>query len=187
LNYAEEIKERVTAKELFQFYGFEINRGGFCKSPFASNDKTPSLKVYDGTRGWHDFSSGKGGDIIDFVREYFNLSFMDAQKKINDDMRLGLPLGEKLNPAQQIEADRKAAERRQKMEAEKKAHADLLMAYRAALDRWITLDIAKRKNEPHGPGEPISEAYEYAVKNIDWAGYELDVAKDKLWEYEKNR
>lgn len=111
INYADEIKRAVPARELFEHYGFEINRAGFCHSPFAANDKTPSLKVYDGDRGWHDFSSGKGGDIIDFVREYFNLSFPDAQKKLNDDFRLGLPIGERLTADKQREAERAAQER----------------------------------------------------------------------------
>lgn len=185
MNYADEIKSRVTARELFQFYGFEINRGGFCKSPFASNDKTPSLKVYDGGRGWHDFSSGKGGDIIDFVREYFNLSFADAQKKINDELRLGLRIGEPLTPAQQIEADRKAAERRRAQHEREMAFQRVLTAYHAALDRWIGLDIMKRENAPKGPSEPFRDEYAYAVKHIDAAGYELDRATDKLRGFEK--
>ena len=186
MNYASEIKTAVPASELFRFYGFPPNRAGFVCCPLHG-EKTPSLKVYPGNKGWKCFGCGKGSSVIDFVMLYFDLSFLDAQKKINDDFRLGLPIGEKLTPAQQIEADRKAAERRQKILAEKKAHADLLTAYRAAIDRWIDLDIAKRKNEPHGPGEPISDDYAEAVKNIDRAGYELDVAKAKLWEYEKNR
>lgn len=130
VNYADEIKRAVPARELFEHYGFEINRAGFCHSPFAANDKTPSLKVYGGDRGWHDFSSGKGGDIIAFVREYFNLTFMEACKKINDDMRLGLPIGEKLTLAQMREADRKAAQRkRERIERE--------MAQKRVLTAWM--------------------------------------------------
>ena len=186
INYADEIKRAVPATELFRFYGFEINSGGFCKSPFAANDKTPSLKVYDGTRGWHDFSSGKGGDIIDFVREYFNLSFSDAQKKINEDMRLGFQIGEKLTREQQIEADRKAAERRRAQHEREMAFQRVLTAYHAALDRWIGLDIVKRENAPQSPSEPFSEEYAYAVKHIDAAAYGLDRATDALWQF-KNR
>lgn len=184
-NYAYDIKHAVLATELFPFYGFELNRAGFCKSPFAT-EKTPSLKVYSGTRGWHDFSSGKGGDVIDFVREYFGLGFVDAQKKINDDFRLGLPIGEELTPAKQMEADKKIAERRRIQEERRKAQESLLNARRAALDRWITLDIMRRKNEPRSPEERLNEEYVYALKNIDKASYDLDVATVKLHEFLKN-
>ena len=184
MNYANEIKSRVTARELFQFYGFEINRGGFCRSPFSPNDKTPSLKVYEGDRGWHCFSSGNGGDVINFVQEYFNLSFMDAQKKINNDMRLGLPLGEKLTLAQQREADRKAAQRKREQIEREMASKRVLTAYHAALDRWVSLDIMKRENAPKSPSEPFNEEYAYACKHIDAAGYDLDEATDALREFE---
>jgi DNA primase len=184
VNYADEIKRAVPARELFEHYGFEINRAGFCHSPFAANDKTPSLKVYDGDRGWHDFSSGKGGDIIAFVQEYFNLSFMDACKKINADFDLHLPLGEKLTLAQQREADRKAAQRKREQIEREMAQKRVLTAYHAAYDRWVSLDIMKRENAPQSPSEPFNERYAYAVKRIDEAGYELDKATDALRRFE---
>lgn len=185
INYADEIKRAVPARELFEFYGFEINRAGFCHSPFAANDKTPSLKVYDGGRGWHDFSSGKGGDIIAFVREYFGLTFMEACKKINDDMRLDLPIGENLTLRQQREADRKAAQRKREQIEREMAVKRVLTAYHAALDRWVSLDIMKRENAPKSPSEPFGEEYAYAVKHIDAAAYELDRATEKLREFER--
>ena len=184
VNYADEIKRAVPARELFEHYGFEINRAGFCHSPFAANDKTPSLKVYDGDRGWHDFSSGKGGDIIAFVQEYFNLSFMDACKKLNADFNLHLPLGEKLTLAQMREADRKAAQRKREQIEHEMAAKRVLTAYHAALDRWVSLDIMKRENAPKSQSEPFNEEYDYACKHIDTAGYELDRATDALRAFE---
>lgn len=184
VNYADEIKRAVPARELFEHYGFEINRAGFCRSPFAANDKTPSLKVYDGDRGWHDFSSGKGGDIIAFVQEYFGLNFMEACKKINGDMRLGLPIGEKLTLAQMREADRKVAQRKREQIEREMAYKRVLTAYHAALDRWVSLDIMKRENAPKSTSEPFSEEYAYACKHIDAAAYELDRATDALRAFE---
>lgn len=189
MNYAEEIKERVTAKELFQFYGFEINRAGFCRSPFAANDKTPSLKIYDGDRGWHDFSSGIGGDVIDFVQKYFGLSFVDAQTKIDQDFRLGLGIGEPLTRERQIELDRKAAERRQKIAEKKQAHNDLMTVYYDALEHWIYLDKMIRENEPKNEKELLAydekmEKWIYAAKNLPYASYLMEEAEYKLHEFE---
>ena len=185
MNYADEIKRRVTARELFQFYGFEINRGGFCKSPFSSNDKTPSLKVYDGGRGWHDFSSGNGGSVIDFVMLYFGLSFKDALAKINDDFSLGLPIGEKLDRRKQLEMNRQAFMRKREMNAKKAEQERLENAYWEAFEEWKRLDDNKRNYAPKTPTEPLHPLFVEALKNIAGAEYKLSCAEIARYEYEK--
>lgn len=53
-------------------------------------DKHPSLSVK--TDIWRCWSCGKGGNVINFVQEYFGLGFVDACRKLNDDFNLGLNL-----------------------------------------------------------------------------------------------
>ena len=178
ISYTDQIKAAVTAREVFEHYGFEINRAGFCRSPFAANDKTPSLKVYDGDRGWHDFSSGKGGDVISFVQEYFNLSFQDAVKKLNDDLRLGFPIGERLTADKQREAERAAQERQRKALQEKQERRRLEAEYNAALDWWVYLDKVKRDNEA------FSAEWCYAVKKLETANHRLTCAEIALYKFE---
>lgn len=185
MNYADEIKRRVTARELFQFYGFEINRGGFCKSPFSSNDKTPSLKVYDGGRGWHDFSSGNGGSVIDFVMQYFGLNFQDALVKINEDFSLGLPIGEKLDRRKQLEINKASFERKRKIESEKKRREQIENDYWTAFDEWKRLDDNRRDYAPKSPTEPLHPLFVEALKNIAGAEYNLSCAEIARYEYEK--
>lgn len=91
---AQQIKSILTMKQVAEFYGFEVNRQNLTVCPFHSDSK-PSLHIYDGTRGWHCFSCGTGGDIIDFVSKLFNLKFKDTVRKINDDFNLGLDLDAK--------------------------------------------------------------------------------------------
>lgn len=184
VNYADEIKRRVTARELFQFYGFEINRGGFCKSPFSSNDKTPSLKVYDGGRGWHDFSSGNGGSVIDFVMQYFGLNFQDAIAKINTDFSLGLPIGEKLDRRKQLEMNRQAFMRKRAVDAERAEQERLDNAYWAAFDEWKRLDDNRRNYAPKTLSEPLQPLFVEALKNISGAEYRLECAEIARCEYE---
>lgn len=185
VNYADEIKRRVTARELFQFYGFEINRGGFCKSPFSSNDKTPSLKVYDGVRGWHDFSSGNGGSVIDFVMRYFGLDFQSAISKLNDDFNLGLPIGKKIDRRTQLEMNKSAFERKRKIEAEKKRREHIENACWTAFDEWKRLDDNRRNYAPKTPLEPFHPLFVEALKNIAGAEYNLSCAEIARYEYEK--
>lgn len=185
MNYAEQIKQRIQTIELFEFYGFRPNRAGFCRSPFATNDKTPSLKIYDGDRGWHDFSSGKGGDLIDFVAAYFNLSFQDAVKKINTDFGLGFKIGKPLSDRDFWRAKKEIAERKRKQKEKEKTHARLQAEYYKALDRWIALDNMARENVPKSPSE-ISDKYVYAVSHIDEARFFVDIAADALLLFEKS-
>jgi DNA primase len=41
-------------------------------------DRSPSLYIYKGGRQWYCFGCGKGGDVIDFVRELHNVDFRRA-------------------------------------------------------------------------------------------------------------
>lgn len=183
MNYADEIKQRLPAREVFEFYGFPVNRGGFACCPFHG-EKTPSCKVYDDARGWHCFGCHAGGDVIDFARRYFGLDFPAAQAKLNDDFRLGLPIGQPLNRQERVEAERKAEERRRKAQ-ERKGRADMLRAaYGEALTNYVALDIAIRKDAPQGPQTPLSEcgdSWAFALRNIAGAAYDLAQAEGNLY------
>lgn len=85
---SELIKSALTADQVVRMYGFEPNRAGFIPCPFHA-DKTGSLKIYPGARGWHCFGCGEGGDVIDFVRRLLNISFVEAMDRLNTDFRLG--------------------------------------------------------------------------------------------------
>lgn len=183
-NYAEEIRSAVTARELFEFYGFQVNRSGFVCCPLHG-EKTPSLKVYPGDKGWKCFGCGAGSSVIDFVMMYFGLTFVDAEKKINEDFRLGLPIGEKMTFEQQREAERKAYERRKAQQERQAKHERLQAAYESALTLWVWLDRLKREMAPKRPEDGYMDGYVYAVQWIDAAGAELDEATDRLMEFEK--
>ena len=56
------------------------------------NEKTPSFYVNPARQSFHCFGCGKGGDAIAFVREYENLPFTDAVRKLAQ--RSGVPIQE---------------------------------------------------------------------------------------------
>ena len=116
---AAEIKERLTARQVIEFYGFHPNRTGYIQCPFHTGDDHGSLKVYDGKKsGWHCFGCGAGSTVIDFVMKLFNINFRQACLRLDADFSLGLT-GEKPSAA---EVSAVLAARRQ--EAERKAAAD---------------------------------------------------------------
>ena len=89
---AQTIRDTVSMEQIIAFYGYETKRGGFMVCPFHG-DSDPSLKVYKnkaGHSGWHCFGCGRGGSVIDFVKEHENCSFTTAVRAI--DKSLGLRL-----------------------------------------------------------------------------------------------
>ncbi len=59
-------------------------------SPFNS-EKTPSFYVNDGKMAWFDFSSGKNGNIFDFVMATEGLTFLEAVERLAGEAGLALP------------------------------------------------------------------------------------------------
>ena len=70
--------------------GQRFNKANFIHSPFNSADKNPSFSIkFDKNKNkwiWKDFSTDKGGDAIDFIREYYGCDYKAARE------RLGIPL-----------------------------------------------------------------------------------------------
>ena len=186
MDYASEIKSRLTTKEVFLHYGFEPNRSGAICCPFHS-EKTASLKIYDDGRGWVCFGCHKGGDAINFVREYFGLNFQDAISKINTDFSLGLPIGERISLRQRREMEHRQRERQDERNREQRERERLEAEYWAAFDVWKKYDTNKREFAPKSPNEDFHPLFVEAVKNIDRATYELSVAEMRLKDYANHR
>ena len=184
MDYAREIKSRLTMPEMMLHYGFELDRAGFCKCPLHS-EKSGSFKAYPGDRGFSCFGCGAHGSVIDFVMLYFGLSFKDALVKINEDFSLGLPIGEKLDRRKQLEINKASFERKRKIESEKKRREQIENDYWAAFDEWKRLDDNRRNYAPKSPTEPLHPLFVEALKNIAGAEYNLSCAEIARYEYEK--
>ena len=66
----EEVRARLNIEDVIGEY-VQLKRAGRNfkgLSPFTS-EKTPSFTVSPDKHIWHDFSSGKGGDVFSFVME----------------------------------------------------------------------------------------------------------------------
>ena len=116
---------------------------------------------------------------------YFNLDFPKAIIKLNDDFRLGLPIGKKIDRRTQLEMNKSAFERKRKIEAEKKRREQIENDYWTAFDEWKRLDDNKRNYAPKTPSEPLHPLFVEALKNIAGAEYNLSCAEIARYEYEK--
>ena len=104
----DDARRLVSARDAAEYYGFYPNRSGFVTCPFH-NEKTASLKLYD-DGGWYCFGCHQHGTAIDFTMKLFDLSPLDAVRKLNQDFNLALPLDRPPN-----EAQKKAIQYKQKM------------------------------------------------------------------------
>ncbi len=79
MDAVEEIKSKLSIEDVVSQY-LELKRSGRnfkALSPF-SQEKTASLMISPEKQIWHDFSSGKGGDMFTFVMEVDGLDFKAA-------------------------------------------------------------------------------------------------------------
>lgn len=79
MDAVEEVKSRLSIEDVISEY-VQLKRAGRNwrgLSPFG-NEKTPSFMVSPEKQIWHDFSSGKGGNMFSFVMEMEGLDFKGA-------------------------------------------------------------------------------------------------------------
>lgn len=115
---ASDIRSMLTAQQVAEHYGFEVNRSGFMKCPFHTGDRTASLKLYDRESGFHCFGCGAHGSIIDFVMRLFDLNFRQAVLRINADFHLGLTSSKPDRAARSAALEARREERRKKDQAD---------------------------------------------------------------------
>jgi DNA primase len=104
--FLDEIKARLPASDVVRRRVKLIKAGREWKglSPFNS-EKTPSFFVNDQKMAWFDFSSGRNGNIFDFVMATEGLSFPEAVERLAADAGLALP---EISP-RQAELEKKRA------------------------------------------------------------------------------
>lgn len=102
--YIEELKSRLRPSDIIG-RTVKLKRQGrewVGLSPFTK-EKSPSFFVNDDKGFFHDFSSGKHGDVISFLQETERLSFVEAVSRLAGEAGMALPA-----------EDPQAAEREQK-------------------------------------------------------------------------
>ena len=77
------LKARVTVQQAAAHYGVKVDRSGMCRCPFHS-DKRPSMKINE--TYFYCFGCHTTGDVIDFTARLFNLSPLDAARKLAADL-----------------------------------------------------------------------------------------------------
>ena len=101
-SFLAELKARLRVSDIVGQY-IPLKRQGRewkALSPFTS-EKSPSFTVNDQKQFWHCFSSNKHGDVISFLTETQNLSFMEAVERCAKQAGLTMPRLKALDPKRQ--------------------------------------------------------------------------------------
>lgn len=158
-------RESVSARQMGERMGLKPDKKGFAICPFHA-EKTGSMRLYDGNRGYHCFGCGANGSVIDLVMKYYNLSLMQAICRIDADFGLCLTLQGDASPGE-MEKARKARESAiQEKERREKAHREALEALWAAMDEVTRLESIIEEKRPQGPHEPWNDEYIQALRKI---------------------
>lgn len=179
---AGEIKRLVPMTQAAPFYGLEVRGDGFCRCPFHG-EKTASMKVYDGERGWHCYGCHEGGSVIDFVMKLFGLSFVDAEKRLSDDFRLDLFTDDQDPQVRQM-ARIAATERKKALEERDRQHLAVWQRYSDALEAFANADKLVNETMQRPPREWLSRHHK-ALQEIDRLWYELKTAEAALSDFER--
>ena len=86
MNLFQTIKAAVTVKQAAALYGLPITTTGMTRCPFHE-DHTPSMKLNDAY--YYCFGCGATGDVIDLTARIFDLSSLQAARKLAQDFGLG--------------------------------------------------------------------------------------------------
>lgn len=143
--------------------------------PFHS-EKSPSFNVNPHRQIFHCFGCHKGGDVFTFVREYENLSFMEAVKRLAD--RANIPLEFDNQPGQQ--------QARHLKESLLQMHEQIAQRWQVALTNDAAGQIARDYLAKRGVSEEAIKLFRlgYAPEawddTVNWAkskGYELPIVE----------
>ena len=151
------IRQAMPMRALAESYGFKVHHGDMISCPFHGDDRNPSMKLYPGDKGYYCFTCNKGGDVIDFVRQYEGLDFEAATRKVA--ALAGITLGGEAPKLSKTDWERIYINqgRKQKREEHKRQLerlADKIHCYEAfqedlepLSDLWCRLQLLKEKAE----------------------------------------
>lgn len=178
---AEEIKQRLTMREVAEHYGFQVNRASCIRCPFHAGDRQASLHIYPGSGGFHCFGCGAHGSVIDFTMRLFRCSFREAMERLDSDFHLGIGISKPITYR-----ERKA---RQKAIMAIREHDRQLAKANIRCDelenRYQMAEDLIRNLRPDSPDE-FTCAFAWALRNIDAIKYDLLLTEEKRWELEQS-
>lgn len=99
------LKSAIGLKDVFKWLNIVIESNGSYRCPIHGEDKIASAVYYEDSDTAYCFGCGKSYDILELVKDYFNISFFESIKKIES--YFGIDYSEKLEKKAKILDDTK--------------------------------------------------------------------------------
>ena len=173
------ILDNLTMTDILMRYAPRDINGGRCACPLH-NSPNKNFKVY--SDGFYCFSCTKGGNLIDFVSLYFDLTFKEALQKIDADFSLGLyaPMStETYNKYSQIAHKQKAEKEQRELK-----WAGILKRYWDALDEWQRLDLNKQIYKPKSDEAELHPLFIEAMQKLSTQEILLGRIESEVMEFD---
>lgn len=166
----QEIKARLSMRQVAEYYGFPANKSGLCLCPFH-RDRNPSMKIYPHDKGYYCFSCGSGGDVVKFVARLFHLDNEAAARRLIADFSLPIKT-EGLSYREIREREKMKRSREELKKFYSYAYATL-SAYRQLL-----CEAARDPGSPH---------FVEAMQELSKVEYRLECLEEHLKEFYADR
>ena len=181
----EEIKNKIDIADVAEFYGLELDKRNKCVCPFH-HEKTASFQVYPKSQSFYCFGCGVGGDVIDLTAKLFDLSPIQAAKRLNSDFSLGLNLA----PHKQTRAETAENEKRQRRKT-------LVISWENWKDKALKQLIsrekiykqAQKRFAPKHPNDEFNPIFVKACQSLEYLSFLIDelmavdeIEREKTWQ-----
>lgn len=152
------IKQNVSSLRFGQDNGLEPDRNGYCRCIFHS-DSNPSMKLYDGERGFYCFSCHAHGDVLDLVQQLSpGMDLAGAVRALDRAYSLHLTDGEGAEDLV-LKARQYAQQRKLNRELAQNALQAVQNALQDVSDRVDELEAKAAKDAPQDPSEGFPDDF----------------------------
>ena len=154
MNLFKLVKESITVKQAAALYGLPITSTWMTRCPFHE-DHTPSMKLND--TYYYCFGCGATGDVIDLTARLFDLSSLQAARKLAQDFGLGPAKP----PSGAVALPKPLATLSDAQQEDIAYCLRVLHDYRDLLTRWRT------EFAPHSPEETLDDRFVETLHMLD--------------------
>lgn len=154
------IKERLTMREVLEYYGYDVKRRIPCPLHNGIDD---NFEIKEKTYCCHSHCGG--GDIITFVQKFFNLSFPEALRKIDTDFGLNIYGDHTFEDVRRSHYQQMAV--KAKKERAKREKEALNNEYWKAFDEWKRLDDNRQIYKPKSPDEDLHPLFVESLQKLE--------------------
>ena len=154
MNLFKIVKTTVTVKQAAALYGLPITTTRMTRCPFHE-DHTPSMKLND--TYYYCFGCGATGDVIDLTARLFDLSSLQAARKLAQDFGLGPAKP----PSGAVALPKPLATLSDAQQEDIAYCLRVLHDYRDLLTRWRT------EFAPHSPEETLDDRFVETLHMLD--------------------